>query len=67
MATYDAHVIVRSGRSDWPSKIEDDEGLPEVKLLRQMLGRGGKYANVCDYLYSEPPLGPVALTRLSCR
>lgn len=46
VAPYDAHVIIRTGTSDWPSKIEDDERFPLVGTFKKLLGRGGKYANV---------------------
>lgn len=58
MPRYRAHIIVRTGRTNWASKIEDDESSIEgqgwldkpgpnlAKVLKQMLGPGGKYYNV---------------------
>lgn len=53
MAPYDAHLIIRTGRSDWPSKIEDSEFFPEIGILKRLLTRGGKYANVCTSMYAN--------------
>ena len=56
MPFYTAHIVVRTGRRDWPSRIEDDQGHMEyndgrlqengvniAKTLKSMLGPGGKY------------------------
>ena len=50
MPPYSQHVIVYTGRADWPSKIEkqdtqDLSGNP-AKTLKQLLGLGGKYHDV---------------------
>jgi len=46
MATYAEQVVIHTGRSDWASRIEDDENLPIVKKLKEELGRNGRYSNV---------------------
>lgn len=46
MPSYAEHVVVSTGKSDWPSKIEDDETTPVVRELKQRLGRDGKFSNV---------------------
>lgn len=43
---YDMHLIVHTGVSDWPSRIEDDGRFPEIKIIKEMLGKNGKYFNV---------------------
>lgn len=53
MAPYDSHLIIRTGRNDWPSRIEEDEGLPLVQGLKRLLTRGGKYVNVGSHLFSQ--------------
>lgn len=50
MAAYAEQVLISTGRDDWKSKIEDDEGTPATELVRQLkglMGRGGKYSDVC--------------------
>jgi prenyl protein peptidase len=56
MAPYKQHVVVSTGKSDWTSRIEDG-GLETpwgdlVRKLKAMLGRGGKYSDVCRYVFS---------------
>ena len=46
MAAYAEQVLISTGRSDWKSNIEEDEGSVLVKQLRKFIGRGGKYTNV---------------------
>ena len=49
MAAYAEQVLISTGRSDWPSRITEEEG-PDGALARQLsnnLLRGGKYMNVC--------------------
>ncbi|KAF1810018.1 Sucraseferredoxin-like protein, partial [Eremomyces bilateralis CBS 781.70] len=45
VAPYSEHVLVSTGRSDWPSRIEDDESTPVVAALKGAFGRGGKYTD----------------------
>lgn len=44
--SYAEHVVVSTGRSDWPSKIEDDAEVPLVAALKTKLGRDGIFSNV---------------------
>ncbi len=46
MVTYAEQVVIHTGRSDWASRIEDDENLPIVRKLKEELGRNGEYSNV---------------------
>jgi len=46
MAAYAEQVVIHTGRSDWPSRIEDDENLPIVKKIKEELGKNGDYSNV---------------------
>jgi hypothetical protein len=46
MPAYAQQVLVSTGRNNWASKIEDDEGNPVARRLKSFLGRGGKYSNV---------------------
>lgn len=56
MAPYSQHVVISTGKSDWTSRIEHDgHGTPWGEFGRQlkaMLGRGGKYSDVCRYALS---------------
>lgn len=51
MAAYTQHIVVFTGQRDWTSRIEDDgagTGWGElVRKLKEKLGRGGEFANVC--------------------
>lgn len=65
MAAYAQQLIIATGRPDWTSRIEEDgqgEGWGElVRGLKKLLGRGGKYADVCDQThYLLPPLSSIA-------
>ena len=59
---YTQHVVIRTGREDWSSKIEDEEatlktvgpdregrskGVNVAKVLKSLVGKGGKYHDVC--------------------
>lgn len=58
MPPYAQHVVIRTGRDDWSSRIEDDattlgpgvarslEGGNLAKSLKGLVGRGGKYHDV---------------------
>ena len=53
MPPYVQHVVVRTGRDDWGSRIEDEDGSVEgigmnfARSLRGLVGRGGKFFDVC--------------------
>ena len=55
MPRYTKHVVIRTGRDDWASRIEDenlgpDENGKDVNLARELkalIGPKGKYFNVC--------------------
>ena len=59
------HVVIRTGRSDWASRIEDEkcsvvgdaqEGIPRANLarsLKELVRPGGKYYNVGSIFLSE--------------
>ena len=52
MAAYAEQILISTGRSDWPSKIDEEEG-PQgafVRQLRNFLLRGGKYVDVGGFL-----------------
>ena len=48
MAAYTEQVLVCTGREDWKSRIEDEEGEHGefVRHLRALLSRGGKFCDV---------------------
>lgn len=46
MPVYHQHIVIPTGRTDWTSRIEDDEGLGIIKELKDMLGPKGEFANV---------------------
>jgi len=47
---YTHHVVIRTGRDDWSSRIEDEKDGERVnfaKALKGLVGPGGKYHDVC--------------------
>ena len=50
------HVIVKTGRDDWASRIEDEEEsvggtrMNFARSLKGLVGKGGKFFDVCMYL-----------------
>ena len=58
MPPYAQHVVISTGRDDWGRKIEDEDGSVEggeginfARSLRDRLGRGGKWFDVCIRMY----------------
>ena len=53
MPPYAQHVVVRTGRNDWGAKIEDEDysavgtGMNLARSLKGLVGRGGKFFDVC--------------------
>ncbi|KAK5108089.1 hypothetical protein LTR62_008806 [Meristemomyces frigidus] len=66
MPTYAEQIILSTGRSDWPSRIEEEESKDGafVRQLKGLLLKGGKYAdpyhNVMLTNSSLPPATPPA-------
>lgn len=47
MAPYAEQLLVCTGQSDWPSKVEDDHGGENlVADVKELIGRGGEFADV---------------------
>lgn len=46
IASYAEQVLISTGRSDWKSRIEEEDEGVLVKQLKTCLGRGGKYSDV---------------------
>lgn len=46
MPTYAEQVLISTGKEDWTSRIEDDEGSVLVRQIKNFLGRNGKYSDV---------------------
>ena len=60
MPPYAQHVVISTGRDDWGKKIEDEDGSVEgapgvnfARSLRDRLGRGGKWFDVCARMYVQ--------------
>jgi hypothetical protein len=60
MAVYTEQVLVCTGREDWKSRIEDEEGEHGefVRQLRALLSRGGKFCDVSliPKIHHAPPV-----------
>ena len=61
MAPYAEQVLISTGRSDWHSRIEEDEEGVLVRELKGFLGRHGKYSDV-RVAFSMPWLPVYLLT-----
>jgi len=47
ISNYAQQVLVCTGRSDWPSKIEEDSSGDNLAAdLRELIGRGGVFSDV---------------------
>jgi hypothetical protein len=51
MAAYSEQVILCTGKEDWHSNIEQDEGPTGafVKGLKGVIGKGGQAFDVCSF------------------
>ena len=47
MAPYSQHIVISTGKLDWKSKIEDEEGLNLARDLKTLLGPKGRFHDVC--------------------
>ncbi len=48
MAPYAEQVLICTGKSDWKSRIEDENGGDNLAAdLKELMGRGGIYSDVC--------------------
>ena len=63
MPPYAQHVVIRTGRNDWSSKIEDEPdmvggdigGVNFARGLKGLVGRGGKFHDVGIRAISDLP------------
>jgi hypothetical protein len=47
ISNYAQHVVVCTGKPDWPSRIEDDNSGDNLAAdLRELVGRGGTFSDV---------------------
>lgn len=46
MAAYAEQVLISTGRSDWKSKIDEEDESVFLRQLRKFMGKGGKYSDV---------------------
>jgi hypothetical protein len=54
MASYAEQVLICTGQSDWKSRIEEErDGDNLAADLKELLGRGGLYADVCPFSSSN--------------
>lgn len=51
IANYAEQVLICTGKDDWPSRIEEDNGGDNLAAdLKELLGRGGVYSDVSSLL-----------------
>ncbi|EDN90634.1 hypothetical protein SS1G_00034 [Sclerotinia sclerotiorum 1980 UF-70] len=47
MAAYAEQVLICTGKSDWPSRIEEDNSGDNLAAdIKELMGRGGMYSDV---------------------
>lgn len=51
MPTYAEQVLISTGRTDWKSRIQEDEDSVLVNQLNKMIGPKGKFSDVCDHYH----------------
>lgn len=49
MPAYAEQVIISTGRSDWKSRIQEDQDSVLVNQMAKFTGPKGKFSDVCDY------------------
>lgn len=57
ISNYAQHVLICTGKDDWPSKIEEDNSGDNLAAdLKELIGRGGVYNDVSPpFLLSSFP------------
>lgn len=63
MPAYAEQVIISTGRSDWKSRIQEDEDSVLVNQMAKLTGPKGKFSDVCDYHKDPSPLYSMSLNR----
>lgn len=57
MAAYDEQVLICTGKDDWVSRIEEENSGDNLAAdLKELLGRGGVYSDVCMILFHVLPI-----------
>lgn len=58
ISNYREHVLICTGKDDWPSRIEEDSSGDNLAAdLKELFGRGGKYSDV-SMEYTQKSLRP---------
>lgn len=53
MVAYSEQVLICTGKSDWPSRIEEENSGDNLAAdIKELIGRGGMYSDVSPSLYS---------------
>jgi hypothetical protein len=61
ISNYSQHVLVCTGKDDWPSRIEEDNSGDNLAAdLRELVGPRGKFSDVCATSPS-PHLSPLQI------
>lgn len=48
LAPFKEQVLICTGKGDWKSRIEEEDGGDNLAAdLKELLGKGGKYCDVC--------------------
>lgn len=65
ITSYAEQVLICTGKSDWPSRIEEDNGGDNLAAdLKELLGRGGVYSDVSFLLHLRTSGLPFSHSRL---
>lgn len=64
MAPYAEQILICTGRRDWKSRIEEENGGDNLAAdLKELLGRGGIYSDVCPPFSFHPRFSTCYLLR----
>jgi len=55
MPSYAQHVLISTGKDDWSSRIEDEEGSAGdfVRGIKGVIGKGGEGFDVCLFPFQS--------------
>lgn len=59
---YRQHVVICTGRDDWASRIEKEEGPNLAKGLKELVGPKGEFHDVCVHILARLA-GPQTFTK----
>jgi len=64
MAAYAEQVLICTGKDDWTSRIEEENSGDNLAAdIKELIGRGGVYSDVCIHSPLSSSYQPISWTR----